>query len=357
MTPTRILLLTGWQDAGAGHWQSHWERRHGFERLQQDDWWWPRRGDWMARLEDALLADPRPTVLVAHGLACHLVAAWAGHSRQGRLVSAALLVAPRARAADVEGVIVALDGGELVVDLGALRGAHEGDVVELWRPLQLRHPLTGRPLVERFRTGALRLTQVRPALALATVEGTPSRAPAAGDIVVLHRESPAPPAKPPSSTKPPRPAATADPYEDLASKPPPAGSAPAPVTSAPAVPPGSAPAPGADPEADALATMLTELTGAPPAVRAARYRAFTLRWPVGRSVRVLNEEAAMLQSIDATLPRGTSPSFDAPRATLAGRPLSLAIELPGNSVGAVVNVRSAGETTYQTVPMKAAGPG
>jgi len=94
MTPTRILLLTGWQDAGAGHWQSHWERRHGFERLQQDDWWWPRRGDWMARLEDALLADPRPTVLVAHGLACHLVAAWAGHSRQGRLVSAALLVAP-----------------------------------------------------------------------------------------------------------------------------------------------------------------------------------------------------------------------------------------------------------------------
>ncbi len=273
------------------------------------------------------------------------------------LLLAALLVAPRARAADVEGVIVALDGGELVVDLGALRGAHEGDVVELWRPLQLRHPLTGRPLVERFRTGALRLTQVRPALALATVEGTPSRAPAAGDIVVLHRESPAPPAKPPSSTKPPRPAATADPYEDLASKPPPAGSAPAPVTSAPAVPPGSAPAPGADPEADALATMLTELTGAPPAVRAARYRAFTLRWPVGRSVRVLNEEAAMLQSIDATLPRGTSPSFDAPRATLAGRPLSLAIELPGNSVGAVVNVRSAGETTYQTVPMKAAGPG
>jgi len=94
MTPPRILLLPGWQGAAASHWQSHWERRFGFELLQQDDWWWPRRGDWMARLEDALLADERPTVLVAHGLACQLVAAWAGHSRHGHRVVAGLLVAP-----------------------------------------------------------------------------------------------------------------------------------------------------------------------------------------------------------------------------------------------------------------------
>lgn len=94
MTATRFLLLPGWQNAGPGHWQTRWQQLHGFERLQQDDWWWPRRGDWMARLDEALLDDPRATVLVAHGLGCHLVAAWAGHSRHTRRVAAALLVAP-----------------------------------------------------------------------------------------------------------------------------------------------------------------------------------------------------------------------------------------------------------------------
>jgi len=48
----------------------------------------------MMRLEEALLADARPAVLVAHSLGCHLVAAWAGHSQHTARVHAALLVAP-----------------------------------------------------------------------------------------------------------------------------------------------------------------------------------------------------------------------------------------------------------------------
>lgn len=105
MTTARILLLPGWQNSGPGHWQTLWEQQHGFERLMQDDWWWPRRGDWMARLDDVLqaeapnpaqtgAADTRPVVLVAHSLGCHLVAAWAAHSRHTARVGAALLVAP-----------------------------------------------------------------------------------------------------------------------------------------------------------------------------------------------------------------------------------------------------------------------
>ena len=94
MTTPRILLLPGWQNSGDGHWQTRWEQRHGFERLQQDDWRWPRRGDWMIRLEENLLADDRPAVLVAHSLGCHLVTAWAAHSQHTRRVAAALLVAP-----------------------------------------------------------------------------------------------------------------------------------------------------------------------------------------------------------------------------------------------------------------------
>ena len=50
-TTTRYLLLPGWLDSGPSHWQSRWETLHGCERVLQDDWVWPRRGDWMARLE------------------------------------------------------------------------------------------------------------------------------------------------------------------------------------------------------------------------------------------------------------------------------------------------------------------
>ncbi|MDH4391355.1 MAG: alpha/beta hydrolase [Aquabacterium sp.] len=90
----RVFLLPGWQNSGPGHWQSRWEALHGFQRVDQADWLWPRRGDWMARLEDTLLADDRPALLVAHSLGCHLVAAWAAHSQHTRLVAGALLVAP-----------------------------------------------------------------------------------------------------------------------------------------------------------------------------------------------------------------------------------------------------------------------
>jgi predicted alpha/beta hydrolase family esterase len=94
MTDARVLLLPGWQDSGPDHWQSRWERQQGWQRVVQDDWMWPRRGDWMARLEEVLLRSERPAVLVAHSLGCHLVAAWAAHSRHVALVQGALLVAP-----------------------------------------------------------------------------------------------------------------------------------------------------------------------------------------------------------------------------------------------------------------------
>ena len=54
----------------------------------------PLRGDWIARLEDVLLAQTGPSILVAHSLGCMLTAAWASHSRNTHLVAGALLVAP-----------------------------------------------------------------------------------------------------------------------------------------------------------------------------------------------------------------------------------------------------------------------
>ena len=92
-SPLRVLLLPGWLDSGPGHWQTLWESQHGDTRVVQSDWLWPKRGDWMARLEEVLLESEAPALLVAHSLGCHLVAAWAAHSQRTARVRGALLVA------------------------------------------------------------------------------------------------------------------------------------------------------------------------------------------------------------------------------------------------------------------------
>jgi len=91
---TTILLLPGWQNSGPDHWQSRWEALHSDIRVQQHDWMQPLRGDWMAQLEEAVLASTGPVVLAAHSLGCMLTAAWAAHSRNTARVAGALLVAP-----------------------------------------------------------------------------------------------------------------------------------------------------------------------------------------------------------------------------------------------------------------------
>lgn len=93
MKPSTVLLLPGWKNSGPDHWQSRWEAVFDHVRVQQHDWGCPLRGDWLMQLEQAVLQGSAIT-LVAHGLGCQLVAAWAAHSRKVNRVSAALLVAP-----------------------------------------------------------------------------------------------------------------------------------------------------------------------------------------------------------------------------------------------------------------------
>ncbi|WP_394756837.1 RBBP9/YdeN family alpha/beta hydrolase [Rhodoferax sp.] len=92
----QVLLLADWQNAGPTHWLSRWQAAHGYRRVVQHDGLRPLRGDWMMQLEEAVL-ESKPglsVTLVAHGLGCLLVAAWAVHSRHRHRVKAALLVAP-----------------------------------------------------------------------------------------------------------------------------------------------------------------------------------------------------------------------------------------------------------------------
>lgn len=95
MNSPRVLLLPGWQNSDAGHWQSLWEQQHGYTRVMQHDWMRPLRGDWSIQLQEAVLDSEREVVLVAHSLGCILTAWWAAHSPLAKTkVKAALLVAP-----------------------------------------------------------------------------------------------------------------------------------------------------------------------------------------------------------------------------------------------------------------------
>jgi len=87
-----VLILPGYGDSGPEHWQSLWEAADpGLQRVVQRDWLMPTLAEWLATLERAVAASAAPPVLVAHSLACSLVAHFA--ARGGR-AAGALLVAP-----------------------------------------------------------------------------------------------------------------------------------------------------------------------------------------------------------------------------------------------------------------------
>ena len=90
----QVLILPGWQDSGPTHWQRLWAARHGDVVVEQNDWRFPRRGDWLARLEEVVIDTPGDLVLAAHSLGCIQVAAWAAMSHQVGRIRGALLVAP-----------------------------------------------------------------------------------------------------------------------------------------------------------------------------------------------------------------------------------------------------------------------
>lgn len=88
-----ILLLPGYLDSGPEHWQSLWQKTSAaFVRVAQRDWEHPVCAEWVAVLDDAVARHGVGAVLVAHSLACLLVAHWAAVT--ARTVKGALLVAP-----------------------------------------------------------------------------------------------------------------------------------------------------------------------------------------------------------------------------------------------------------------------
>jgi predicted alpha/beta hydrolase family esterase len=87
-----IITLPGLGGSGETHWQTLWERADArVTRFQPLNWDQPDLADWEQSLEQTIARCAAPPVLVAHSLACLLVAHWA--ARFSSAIAGALLVA------------------------------------------------------------------------------------------------------------------------------------------------------------------------------------------------------------------------------------------------------------------------
>lgn len=257
---------------------------------------------------------------------------------------------------DVEGTVLSVEGSDVIVDLGSPQGVVEGDVLELWRAIQLLHPVTRKPIRDRYEVGTLKVLQVRERLAVTVPVSAPRRPPAPGDTVILRREPEKKPAKrEPAST------------------------------------PGAV-APQMDGDAAAVAALFDSLSGASPVDRIRAYVAYVRKNPKSPYARILREDAVQYHRLlkaqqepagpvgapapgapgaSASQPPGAAPvaepapstlepiqvDFAPPPRGLPGRPLDVGLRLSISVAGAVLHVRNPGDVGYRPIPMVSAGSG
>lgn len=220
-----------------------------------------------------------------------------GKVSHGAIVAIALLVAVRAQAQAPAsgGTVVRLDSGDLFIDVGDTR-VRAGDVLPIYRPMEVRHPVTGRMLRDRFLIGHVRVVQAGTQLSLARPEGPTARDVSVGDVV----DTEPPPAPAPAPTPTPRVRAsnpTPNPYADGGATAP----GPAPVA--------AAPVPQQDPEQVAVLALFRATLGRPPEERVVLYRAFVQQRPQSPYRDALAADAAMMSSItQLTQVREAAPS-------------------------------------------------
>jgi hypothetical protein len=245
---------------------------------------------------------------------------------------------------DVTGYVLEIQDDELILDLGSDRGLASGAKVEIWRPLKLKHPVTGKVFTDRFLLGTLELGQVRPLMSLARVAGSLSRDPQKGDIIIFSSPGARPPQPGPSPSTPAEPQG---------------GGEEAPSSAAPQ-----------DREAVALGRIMDGLRGADPLQRIRVYEEYVRTQPNGRFARVLYEEAASLRRIfelerrAASATKGDAPKrdvalrgFSKPAEAVGGAPLRLSVELSDAATGAVLHVRAPNQPGYSSIPMAPMGSG
>ncbi|MCY1643334.1 RBBP9/YdeN family alpha/beta hydrolase [Methylorubrum sp. SL192] len=89
-----LIILPGIGGSGEAHWQTIWQSEGSqWVRFQPTSWDHPELDDWAQALDEAIRQTDEPAILIAHSLACLLVAHWAARSQLARRVAGAFLVA------------------------------------------------------------------------------------------------------------------------------------------------------------------------------------------------------------------------------------------------------------------------
>jgi predicted alpha/beta hydrolase family esterase len=95
MTIMRILIVPGLNGSGPGHWQTLWEEKYGYERVEQRNWENPDLAEWVSTLNAVITANSERAIFVAHSLGCLAVANWVSAFPENTgQIQCALLVAP-----------------------------------------------------------------------------------------------------------------------------------------------------------------------------------------------------------------------------------------------------------------------
>lgn len=88
-----ILIVPGYTNSGAAHWQSRWESKLSTaRRVEQESWSKPEREPWTDRIAEAVNEATKPVVLIAHSLG--VAAAVQAVPKFEKPVAGAFLVAP-----------------------------------------------------------------------------------------------------------------------------------------------------------------------------------------------------------------------------------------------------------------------
>ncbi|MCR8559363.1 alpha/beta hydrolase [Mucilaginibacter sp. BJC16-A38] len=94
-----ILIIPGLGNSGPQHWQSIWQNKFDFTRVEQEEWDTPICSDWIENInKEVSRHDPANVILVGHSLACTTIAYWA--LKYNVNIKGALLVGPSDTEAD-----------------------------------------------------------------------------------------------------------------------------------------------------------------------------------------------------------------------------------------------------------------
>ncbi|MEO1268763.1 MAG: hypothetical protein AAFX99_11740 [Myxococcota bacterium] len=120
--------------------------------------------------------------------ACGIALVWVGLGVSGAAAQQGGSVPQKAngKAQPAEGVVIQVEAGEIVVNLGREQGLVNGAQVWVYRRLEVKHPVTGQTIVDRFPAGSMRLKSVGKTLAVTPLKEQEEleRLPKPGDVVV-----------------------------------------------------------------------------------------------------------------------------------------------------------------------------